>query len=82
MWRGYEGILEQYKNMAIIEWKKRGYNNTMEITDNFKDITNYPTWITEEFCTSHRSNLLRKDKEYYSQFNWNVSDSLEYIWPR
>lgn len=81
MWKGYEGILEQYKNIMIAEWIRRGYNNTMPITNEFQDNINYPPWITEEFCTAHRSNLLRKNCQYYSKFNWNVADKLPYIWP-
>lgn len=34
----------------------------------------------EDFHDSHKSNLLRKDPEYYGQFGWNVPDNLEYVW--
>jgi hypothetical protein len=46
------------------------------LPDNFK-----PHWLgDEELHASHRSNLLRKDKEYYSKFGWLEPDNLEYKW--
>lgn len=42
----------------------------------------YPTWFgNPEFHASHRSNLLRKSPEHYSQFGWTESHNLPYIWP-
>jgi hypothetical protein len=42
-----------------------------------------PDWYeNEEFHASHRSNLLRKNKEYYSQFGWKEKDNLSYVWIR
>jgi hypothetical protein len=35
----------------------------------------------EEFHASHRSNLLRKDPDWYGMFGWTEPDSLEYYWP-
>lgn len=32
------------------------------------------------FHDAHKSNLLRKNPEWYSQFNWNVPNDLPYIW--
>ena len=81
MWAGYEGMLEQYKNVMIEEWKARGYNNTMAVTNDFQNNLIMPPWITDEFCIAHRSNLLRKDCQYYSKFNWNVDSDLPYNWP-
>ena len=45
-----------------------------------------PLWMQDsKVCTdvteSHRSNLLRKDRVWYSQFNWGVPDDLPYVWP-
>jgi len=44
-------------------------------------LSDCPKWLNESFTESHRSNLLRKNKEWYSQFNWKVSNNLKYIWP-
>lgn len=42
----------------------------------------YPTWLgNEAFHASHRSNLLRKSPEHYSQFGWTEPHDLPYIWP-
>lgn len=80
MWKGYEAALSLYMNTCIEEWIKRGYNNSMKKIQ-IEDCI-LPDWIgNEEFHASHRSNLLRKDKTYYSQFGWSESDSLPYIWP-
>ena len=42
----------------------------------------YPHWLGDDtFHSAHRSNLLRKDKEFYSQYLWAESDNMEYYWP-
>ena len=81
MWTGYEEALKLYQNYTILEWVGRGYNNTMKFEKvDHKNII-YPSWFgSEEFHRSHRSNLLRKDYEYYSQYFDEPSD-LEYYWP-
>lgn len=81
MWKGYENALKLYFNKAVKLWISKGYRNTMklEIIDG-KIIL--PKWFGDnKFHASHRSNLLRKDKEHYSQFSWEESDDLEYFWP-
>ena len=41
-----------------------------------------PPWLgNPDFHAAHRSNLLRKDFKYYSQFGWTEPDDLPYIWP-
>ena len=82
MWRGYEKALHWYKDFMILEWIGRGYKTTMQLTTT-KHIKEpvYPPWLTDKFCQSHRSNLLRKNPTYYKQFNWNIPDNLPYIWP-
>lgn len=81
MWRGYPEALAHYHNCMIAEWVGRGYKNTMSFIPPGGTIQ-YPHWLGyEPFHASHRSNLLRKDAEYYGQFNWKEPDDLEYIWP-
>jgi len=80
MWKGYKKALELYYNTTILEWERRGYKNNMQliVTENIV----LPPWFGNElFHASHRSNLLRKDPVYYSQFGWKESLDLEYIWP-
>jgi len=80
MWKGYELALEEYKNCCIREWIRRGYKNTMVISD--VDSFTYPVWFgCESFHASHRSNLLRKNFEYYGRFGWVEPATLPYAWP-
>ncbi len=80
MWRGYEEALLLYKNKMIEEWILRGYNNTMEMIGVSDDVE-MPHWLgNEKLHASHRSNLLRKDFEFYSQYGWRETPNLEYYW--
>ena len=80
MWRGYAGALEFYKDLCIEEWVRRGFKNTMEF--NKTHYYEMPHWFgIEKFHASHRSNLLRKDPDHYSQYGWEEKDNLPYFWP-
>jgi len=96
MWRDYELALQEYYNMILKEWIRRGYKNNMEFeyTSYYKHgilrvyqepYTNpyycKPEWLNKTFCASHRSNLLRKDPEWYGRFEWEEPNNLPYIWP-
>jgi hypothetical protein len=81
MWRGYENALRLYMNKCIQEWIRRGYNNTMQIVEVTEPVEMPPWFGNEEFHASHRSNLLRKDAEWYGQFGWGETDQLPYVWP-
>jgi hypothetical protein len=81
MWNGHLNALIEYMNCAIEEWISRGYNNTMKIFEISGEII-YPKWLgNEQFHSAHRSNLLRKDENYYSKFGWTEPNNLPYIWP-
>ena len=81
MWTGYEEALKLYQNFTIEEWIKRGYKNTMKLEEiDMRHITLPPWFGNKDFHRSHRSNLLRKDFEYYSQYFDEPAD-LEYYWP-
>ena len=80
MWRPYVNALKHYHNIIIAEWIKRGKNNSMPMFNDFSDIVK-PHWLgKQEFHASHRANLLRKDKEYYSQFAWTENPKRPYVW--
>jgi hypothetical protein len=80
MWRGYEDALSLYHNRIIIEWIDRGYNNNMPYIDVGKVVM--PPWMGDEnFHSSHRAALLFKQPDHYSQFNWNETPSMMYVWP-
>tara|TARA_Y100000593_G_C4274774_1_gene319456 strand:+ start:819 stop:1292 length:474 start_codon:yes stop_codon:yes gene_type:complete len=80
MWRDHVDALKFYCNIMIKEWISRGYNNTMEI---YKVPTKiiYPKWLHHsKFHASHRSNLMRKDYEYYSGYGWVDNPEDPYVW--
>ena len=80
MWKGYENALIEYKNIMIQEWIDRGFNNQMGMETN-NEPRIYPPWLgNEELHASHRSNLLQKDYDYYSRFNWEEEPGRKYIW--
>lgn len=86
MWKGHTNALVLYGVAMCREWKERGYKDTCleKIQDYWQDdcITTMPDWINnQEFFSAHRSNLLRKNPDYYSRFNWTEPDTLPYIWP-
>ena len=68
-------------NCCIFEWIKRGYKNSMALSQLSGPLTKvaFPKWLGDvDFHKAHQSNLLRKDPEYY---NFDVPDDLPYIWP-
>jgi hypothetical protein len=85
MWRGHESGLIAYGVAMCEEWKKRGYKDTcLEKILAFgePDVNDLPLWWGDDRVhSSHRANLLRKDSEWYSQFNWNDNPEDEYYWP-
>lgn len=81
MWRGYEAALRLYRNAMIREWVARGYVNNMQITRSGGRVR-MPPWLGDQsFHAAHRSNLLRKEPEFYGQFGWREGPDLPYVWP-
>lgn len=82
MWSGYEKRLCEYGIAICDEWIRRGFKDSMRdrflaIYSEFPDCE-MPEWFgVKEFHDSHKSNLKRKDSIYY---NFNVTDSLPYLW--
>jgi hypothetical protein len=82
MWRGCVNALKQYHNIAIDEWVRRGYRNNMKKIRIHGKIV-YPVWLGDDaFHAAHRSNLLRKNRDYYGAFGWTEPEDLPYVWPR
>lgn len=80
MWKPYLSALKLYTNVIILEWIERGYNNNMELYDIY-GTPEMPHWLGDDRVhSSHRANLLRKDYEYYSQFNWTDNPESPYVW--
>ena len=81
MWKQFPQALMLYTNTMINEWEERGYNNSMKRYKIPLQIK-MPLWLGKSILhASHRSNLLRKDKLFYSQYDWNESADLPYFWP-
>jgi hypothetical protein len=81
MWQGYENALKLYLNKAIKIWISKGYKNNMQM-EIIEGKIILPKWFgNEKFHSSHRSNLLRKNKEFYAKFGWKEQNNLEYLWP-
>ena len=81
MWLKYPNALKRYFNESIVEWESRGYKNNMKL-EVIRGKTVYPDWLgNKDFHAAHRSNLLRKDCNYYSRFKWKEKNNLPYIWP-
>ena len=91
MWRGYECSLAHYCLRGAQEMASRDYWK-MEVVlrwcvyfqneiDNYPD-TGDPPWLGDNAIhASHRSNLIRKDPEYYGKYGWSEDQSLAYVWP-
>lgn len=88
LWKGYESwLIRVYLHSILKEWEHRGFNND-KCTSHYKILASmvpleikYPHWIDEQFIESHRSNLIRKNKEYYQAKFPSVPDDISYIWP-
>lgn len=85
MWKGYENSLCQYGIAVCSEWIMRGFKDHQFEWFNSKidffDLI-VPPWLgLEQLHASHRSNLLRKDPKWYSQFGWTEPPYLPYYWP-
>jgi hypothetical protein len=90
MWRGHELALAIYAVHIAAECRRRGFKD--KLLEEFVGVVRalrkpgkparYPLWIRDwGIMFSHRSNLLRKDKDWYSQFGWLVRPDLPYKWP-
>jgi hypothetical protein len=96
MWRNYESALASYGAAVCKTWRNLGYKDSLleffqdrQARYLLEHSTNgdywrlrFPPWMGDEnFHASHRSNLLRKNREWYSKFGWSESDDLPYVWP-
>lgn len=82
MWRGYEPALAEYGRVICLEWKGRGYKDSLLPNfEQYANSDNLPYWLGDErLHVSHQSNLIRKDFEYYAPKFPNVPNNLPYYW--
>ena len=88
MWRSYEFELLNYQEAICNEWTSRGYKDTC-LEKSIALLADYPQkrftpyWLGNPVVhKSHQSNLLRKLPEHYSQYFNDISNDLEYYWPK
>lgn len=90
MWAGHENALIEYGIAICAEWRSKGYRDHQasvlqslwQPQPNNIRTYHYPKWMGDEaFHASHRSNLLRKDPEFYGKYGWVEPSYLPYIWP-
>ena len=87
MWRGYEPMLLRYGLVICDEWDARGYADTVrgKLEVHRRETGGpvlAPPWLGDDAVhASHRSNLLRKDPEFYGRYGWREPPDLPYVWP-
>jgi hypothetical protein len=89
MWRGYEATLCKYIQAMCLEWcirTGREHDKRFDEAQQSGPII-MPPWLTGEFCAVHRSVLLAKNYDWYSQFGWgeqpaqrNDKGRWPYLW--
>lgn len=87
MWRGHELALCHYAIAICREWRQRGYRDQqlgwfVAHAVSLPCKTPDPPWLGDvAIHSSHRSNLLRKDPEWYGSYGWTEPPDLPYFWP-
>lgn len=92
MWAGRLPALVAYGLAMTDAWTALGRADTVrdqllafapEADGVPQELLEMPRWLgDEDFHLSHRSNLVRKDPEFYRPRFGDVPDDLPYIWPR
>lgn len=89
MWRGHELELLKYQEAICNEWTSRGYKDTClekteELVRPHRDRLSEgkPDWLGgDKFHLGHKSNLKRKNEEFYSELWPKIASDLPYEWP-
>jgi len=95
MWRGYRAGLTAYGLASVREWLARGHADSTatlmaEFAPDAAELSQdelagrglLPPWLGDENVhRSHRSNLIRKDAEYYTPKFPGTPGDLDYVWP-
>lgn len=85
MWEGHVDALAMYGVSMCMEWKRRGYKDTML----FRFVSycpamnaDLPLWLKDtRVQLSHRSNLIRKLPTHYGPLWPTIPDDMPYFWP-
>ncbi|MDY0909480.1 MSMEG_6728 family protein [Microbacterium sp. CFBP9034] len=92
MWAGRLPALVAYGLAMTDAWTALGRADTVraqllefvpDVDGVPEDELELPRWLGDpDFHRSHRSNLVRKDPEFYRPLFGDVPDDLPYIWPK
>jgi len=87
MWRGHEWWLLLYAIEICVEWRRRGYRDTLlpRFMDEIERCPDSPAprWLgLNELHSSHRGNLIRKDPVLYGSNGWTERPMTGYYWPK
>ena len=85
-WENHADWLCTYAIVVCDEWISRGYNDSMRprFCEAARTLpqTKWPAWLGRaDYHASHRSNLLRKNHDFYSRHGWSEPADLPYVWP-
>jgi hypothetical protein len=85
MWQGHVDALVDYGVAMCAEWTARGRADTVRdklLEHRSRAKATRPSWFGDPALhASHRSNLLRKDPEWYGRYGWAEPPDLPYVWP-
>lgn len=91
MWRGHEYTLARYGHTMCVAWAIRGFRDNLRplFAQHLTalPLSPIPNWLnpsTEEakrLMLTHRSNLVRKDPDYYRRYWPTINPNERYYWP-
>jgi len=80
MWYGYDNALMQYHNEFLNVCLSKGIQTDIKHFDISGEIV-LPPWMSDDrIYRSHKSNLLKKDHDFYGHYGWDVPTDIEYVW--
>lgn len=90
MWYGHESALAFYGYLCCRVWLERGYKDSLLIrfSGRWFQLNGgaqplLPEWLSDSrVYISHRSNLLRKNRDHYYPYWPNLADDMPYFWPQ
>lgn len=92
MWAGRLPALVAYGLAMTDAWTALGHADTVrpqllafapEVEGLAQEALELPWWLGDpDFHLSHRSNLVRKDPQYYRPLFGDIPDDLPYVWPK
>lgn len=87
IWQGHDVQLALYAISMCDEWTDRGYKDTTRNkilsvleTSKYKNYDLPPIFGREDYHSSHRAALLKKQYDHYSQFGWTEEPIQNYVW--